>query len=126
MALTVEISWTSNALIMFAFPSHAFLSPEIGLLDGKLFVTGSYNATELLLLEVSLLSKHVIINDRPKSLAQTGQIYDSRDSQQYPFITTVSVVATIFYSKYRNPRHIFMLQLKLPFKLILCSLANLR
>ena len=37
---------------MFVFPSHVLPSPEIDLLDGKLFATGSYNGKESLPLEV--------------------------------------------------------------------------
>ena len=44
LQLTVKISWDRSELITFAFVSHAFPSPGIGIFDVEFFATGSCNA----------------------------------------------------------------------------------
>ena len=74
----------------------------------------SDSGKESLPLEVALLSRHVIINDRPNSVAETGQIYDSQDAQQYLFIRNCKCDSCHILLQYGNPRYIFILQFKLP------------
>ena len=66
-------------------------------------------------LEVALLSRHVIINDRPNSVAQTGQIYDSQDAQQYLFFRNCKCDSYHILLQYgKRPRYIFISKFKLP------------